>query len=300
MRLIHFSLVLAAWIAAPLIGAEGNGSNAKSESASSAPLFSMNNLLAWCIVPYDSLNRTPAQRVEMLQRLGLTQYVWDWRPQHLEDLPEEIAVAKQQGVRIRAVWLWIDENTDQVGRLSAANRAVISAVAEAKIPMEFWVGVHPNVFAGLNETGRIAKGSALLKYLRDEAAKVGGTIALYNHGDWFGEPENQLKLIEAVGNQSVGMVYNFHHGHEHIARFETLLPKLVPHLRAVNLNGMTPEGPKILTIGAGTHEREMIQALKNSGYAGPLGVLGHTEGEDVEIVLRRNLDGLSKIVTSLK
>lgn len=299
MKLIGLSLLLGVWVAS-LFGAEPISPNHASKIASSTPLFSMNNLLAWCIVPYDSLNRTPVQRVEMLQRLGLTQYVWDWRQQHLKDLPEEIAVSKKQGVRIRAVWLWIDEITDQAGELSEANRAVISAVSAAKIPMEFWIGVHPNVFDGLDEAGRIAKGVALLLYLRDEAAKAGGTIALYNHGDWFGEPENQLKLIDAVGDRSIGMVYNFHHGHEHIARFATLLPKLLPHLRAVNLNGMKPEGPKILTIAEGTHEREMIHALKASGYAGPLGILGHTEGEDVELVLRRNLEGLSKIAASLK
>ncbi|GEM_PF-1894321 len=28
------------------------------------------NVYAWCIVPYDSVKRTPAERIEMLKRLG--------------------------------------------------------------------------------------------------------------------------------------------------------------------------------------------------------------------------------------
>ena len=37
-------------------------------------LFAPSNLLAWCIVPYDQKQRTPAERIAMLQRLGFTQY----------------------------------------------------------------------------------------------------------------------------------------------------------------------------------------------------------------------------------
>jgi hypothetical protein len=61
---------------------------------------------------------------------------------------------------------------------------------------------------------------------------------------------------------------------------------------------MRPEGPKILPIGQGTHEREMIRLLRESGYAGPIGILGHVEDADVEEVLRRNLEGLQLLTGS--
>jgi sugar phosphate isomerase/epimerase len=296
MKTICFSLLLTA-CALPVFSA----GLAKSQdgpsvmSASPDDLFAMNNLLAWCIVPYDSVKRGPIERVQMLKRLGFTQYAWDWRQHHLEDFREEIAASRKHGVRIRAVWLWIDGKTDKMGQLGDANRLVIDAVEQAKLPVEFWVGVHPNVFEELDEKARIQKGATLLTYLRDEAAKSNSTIALYNHGDWFGEPENQVKLIEAVGDPSIGIVYNFHHGHPHIPKFATMLTKMLPYLRAVNVNGMIPEGPKILTIGEGTHEREMLRVLKDAGYKGPLGILCHIEDEDAEVVLRRNLAGLQKI-----
>ena len=58
---------------------------------------------------------------------------------------------------------------------------------------------------------------------------------------------------------------------------------------------MRPEGPKILPIGSGTRERDMIRLLQASGYDGPIGVLGHVEDADVEEVLRANLAGLRSL-----
>jgi hypothetical protein len=43
----------------------------------------MDNYFAWCIVPFDSQNRTPAQRMEMLKTLGFQSYAYDWREKHL-------------------------------------------------------------------------------------------------------------------------------------------------------------------------------------------------------------------------
>ncbi|HUL55258.1 MAG TPA: TIM barrel protein [Opitutaceae bacterium] len=268
-----------------------------SQSAGPA-LFAPGNLLAWCIVPYDQAHRTPAERIAMLKRLGFTQYAWDWRQQHLKDLPEEIRLARAGGIRLRAVWLWIDAQTDRVGHLGEANRAVIDAVTAAHLSVEFWLGFHPNYFEGLDETERVRRGAAMAAYLRDQAAPSGSTVALYNHGDWFGEPDNEIRIIEAVGDSSVGMVFNFHHAHTMIDAFPGLLPRMLPHLRAVNLNGMRPEGPKILPIGQGTREREMIRLLAASGYAGPIGILCHIEDADAEVVLRRNLEGLRTLLAA--
>jgi sugar phosphate isomerase/epimerase len=260
-------------------------------------LFAPANLLAWCIVPYDSRHRTPAERIAMLQRLGFTQYAWDWRQPHLKDLPEEIKLSRDAGVRIRAVWLWIDESTDRPGQLSAANRAVIDAVVQARLSVEYWVGFNANFFAGLDDAARVKKGAAMVEYLRQQASLTDGTVALYNHGDWFGEPDNEIKIIKAAGERGLGIIYNLHHAEGQLDRFADLLTRMRPYLRAVNLNGVRPGAldSEIIPLGQGTLERGLIRTLKASGYDGPIGILGHTEGEDVEEVLRRNLDGLRAI-----
>lgn len=255
-------------------------------------LFSQENLLAWCIVPFDNLHRTPAERIAMLKRLRFTQYAWDWRQNHLKDLPEEIRLSREAGVRIHAIWLWIEGGTDSVGHLGEGNRTVIEAVNNARLPVEFWVGFHPNYFAGLDEPACVRRATEMMVYLRDLAATSGSTVALYNHGDWIGEPANEIMIIKAAGDPAIGMVFNFHHAHSMLNEFPGLLDRMRPYLTAVNLNGMRPGGPKILPIGQGTHEREMIRLLDKSGYAGPIGILGHVEDTDIEGVLRQNLEGL--------
>jgi hypothetical protein len=39
----------------------------------------------------------------------------------------------------------------------------------------------------------------------------------------------------------------------------------------------------------------MLRVLADSGYQGPIGILGHVEDADVGEVLRRNRDGLHAI-----
>jgi hypothetical protein len=248
------------------------------------------NLLAWCIVPYDNQQRTPEQRMLMLRRLGLTQYAWDWRAQHIAELPAELAAGEKHGVRMRAAWLWIDGQYDAVGRLNGPNRVIIDTLRRAGGPMEYWIGIHGNFFAGLDDAACVAKGAAMIAYLREEVGPQ-GVIVLYNHLDWFGEPENQLKIIAAAGSERLGIVYNFHHAHAQLDRFPEFLPQMLPYLRCVTLNGLRPEGPKILPIGSGTHERGLVRQLVEAGYRGPWAVLGHVEEADVEQVLRANLAG---------
>lgn len=259
-------------------------------------LFAPGNLLAWCIVPYDSQHRGPEERMAMLQRLGLTQYVWDWRPEHIKDLPEEIAAAGRHGIRLRGVWLWIDERTDGIDRLNTPNRVIIDTVRKTGRPMEYWVGFNANVFDGLDDEARVRKGAAIIRHLRDEVGPE-GAVYLYNHGDWFGEPENEIRIIQAAGPERLGIIYNLHHAEGQLDRFATILARMLPYLKAVNLNGINPgaKDSDIVPLGRGTLERGLIRQLQAAGYTGPLGILGHTEGEDVERVLRRNLDGLREI-----
>ena len=228
----------------------------------------------------------------MLKRLGFTQYAWDWRQIHLKDLPEEIRLSREAGVRLRAIWLWIEGGSDRVGHLGEGNRLVLDTVDQAQLPVEFWVGFHPSFFAGLDEPARIRRGAEMMVYLRDQAAKSGSTVAFYNHGDWIGEPDNEIRIIKAMGDPVIGLVFNFHHAHSMLNDFPNLLTRMRPYLKAVNLDGMRPEGPKILPIGQGTREQEMIRLLEQSGYRGPIGILGHVEDADIEGVLRKNLEGL--------
>jgi hypothetical protein len=49
--------------------------NPRGQTTAVADLFGKSNLVAWCIVPFDSVKRGPEQRAEMVQKLGVI-----WRP----------------------------------------------------------------------------------------------------------------------------------------------------------------------------------------------------------------------------
>jgi sugar phosphate isomerase/epimerase len=125
---------------------------------------------------------------------------------------------------------------------------------------------------------------------------------LYNHGGWFGEPENQIAILQKLNLPNVGIVYNQHHGHGHLDRFAELLKKMLPYLHALNLNGMVKDGEqtgkKILPLGQGELDLTLLKIIRESGYRGPIGILNHT-GADAEARLLDNLEGLAWLVRQL-
>jgi sugar phosphate isomerase/epimerase len=135
----------------------------------------------------------------------------------------------------------------------------------------------------------------MIKFIYAKAEKIGCKLALYNHHGWFGDPNNQIKIIKTLPECQLSIVYNFHHAHDYIEDIDQIFKKIKPYLSAVNLNGMQKQGPKILPIGQGDQESRMIRMLINEGYEGPWGILGHVDDADVKKVLEKNIEGLNSL-----
>lgn len=256
-------------------------------------LFDRNNLIAWCIVPFDAADRTPEERAVMLKELDLRHFAYDYRDRHIPDFREEIGVLDRHGIELSAVWLWLEPAGDTL--FNSASRKILDILAETGTQTDLWVSFPAHFFEGVTDEAKLEKGVDAIETVLQWAEQHGCTISLYNHGEWFGEPINQIRIIEAIGSDKVRIVYNFHHGHEHVEQFGTLFPRMLPYLSAVNINGMRVEGPKIITLGEGDRELEMLKIISRSGYRGPIGIIGHTEGEDIRVVLERNLKGLESL-----
>lgn len=254
----------------------------------------MENYFAWCIVPFDNQNRTPEQRIDMLKELGFVSYAYDWRTEHLSETVREFKLAEENGIKVNAVWLWIDQN-DTIGNLSANNKAVLHSIKEAGLKTQIWMSYPEDYFDNLSDEESLNTSVEMISYLCDEAKKLNCGIGLYNHGGWFGNPDNLVKVVKALPEKEVGIIFNFHHAHNLLDNYSEMVENMMPHLWAVNLNGMNPAGPKIIQIGKGTEEQKMIQILKDKGYKGPYGILGHIEEADVKLVLEGNLKGLKLI-----
>src|SRR4051794_11644565 len=59
-------------------------------AAESNELFARKNLVAWCIVPFDSQKRGPEERAQMLEKLGFSKFAYDYRAEHIPTFDAEI------------------------------------------------------------------------------------------------------------------------------------------------------------------------------------------------------------------
>jgi sugar phosphate isomerase/epimerase len=250
--------------------------------------FRPENLVAWCVAHrWDTADRNPAERAALLSELGIGRLAYNWRTQDNPQFEEEILQCKRNGIEFFAFW---NENEEAFALFEKYD-------------------LHPQIWKTLQspkEGSQKEMVEAAVKRIlpfAKRAQELGCPFGLYNHGNWGGHPDNLVAVCQALrklGCDNVGIVYNFHHAHEEMDRFAKYLALMQPYLLCINLNGMvnkdtlTPKSlvNKILPIGSGLHEKKMIHAIVESGYTGPIGIIGHLDDQDADKSLRDNLTGL--------
>lgn len=266
------------------------------------PFLSRESLAAWCVVPYDSERRDAAARARMLGERGIGRLVWDWRDEHVPLFDAELDALEDAGIELAGLWAPAPLS-DDTAVVDVIAGLVARAVERGHAPQlwscyEFpgpWTGPEPDA----DETAALVADAvhrfAPIATLADEH---GLTLGIYNHMGWSGEPEHQLLIADALqarGHQSVGLVYQLHHGHTHMDRFARVWPQIAPRVIAFGLNGMIPGaaagGRKIHPYGHGPHDVEIARVVLESRWTGLTTVLGHTM-EDAAQRLADNLDGV--------
>jgi sugar phosphate isomerase/epimerase len=260
-------------------------SRARAEAPPEKPLFARDNLVAWCVVPFDAKKRGPAERAQMLKRLGITRLAYDWRNEHVPTFEQEILELRKHGIEFFAFW----GQHEEMFRLFEKHRLA---------PQVWQTAPSPD---GKTQEERIESSVKSLMPLVERTGKLGCKLGLYNHGGWGGEPANLVavcrRLRERAGAEHVGIVYNLHHGHDHLTGFAESLGQMKPYLLCLNLNGMNDRAmPKILPLGQGKHDKRLFEVIRASGYSGPIGVLDHRPELDAEESLRLNLEGLKHLL----
>jgi sugar phosphate isomerase/epimerase len=258
-------------------------------------LFARTNLVAWCIVPFDSQKRTPEARADMLQKLGFKHFAYDYRAEHIPTFDAEIDACQRHGISIDAWWFPTELNDEA--------KLILATLERHHITPQLWVmGGGSPVKSADEQKARIEAEVARLRPIAEAAAKIHCKVGLYNHENWFGDPDNQIAIIRKLNMPNVGIVYNFHHAFADVDRFEQIFTRIKPYLLAINVNGMVRNGDKtgqqILPIGQGNLELGWLRFVRASGWRGPIGILNHTDA-DAEARLRDNLDGLDWIVRQL-
>ena len=173
------------------------------------------NLAAWCIVPFDAKKRGPEERAKMLVELGIKRSAYDWRANHVAEFEEEILQYQKHGIEFFAFW---------------------SSHPEAFALFEKY-DLHPQIWHTLGSPSegtqqeKVSAAADSLEMLAQRTAGLGCKLALYNHGGWGGEPANLVAVCQKLqqrGHDHVGIVYNWHHGHGHIEEWAQSLELMKP------------------------------------------------------------------------
>lgn len=259
--------------------------------------FSRSNLVAWCIVPFDAVQRGPEERARMLHDLGITKLAYDWREHHIPTFDDELRALGKYGIKLEAFWM-------SSGRDPANNpnvQSVFDFLERNRVKTRLWLMMSewPG-FEDLSQEGKVEAMSREIRYIAERAGKLGCDVALYNHGGWFGEPENQVEIIRYMNLDNVGIVYNFHHARKHLSRFASFYPIMLPYLKCINLAGLKEgDSEHFYRTGQGDAEKEMIRQVWKSGYRGPFGIINHDESKDAEKGLLEEIAGLKWILYEL-
>ena len=260
-------------------------------------IYAQNNLFAWTIVPFDSKKRGPIERAEMLRKLGITRFAYDWRKEHIATFDEELETLKKYNIKLEAFWL--PTGTDPANDKNV--QQVFALLKRHQVKTQLWCSLGDGKnFPQMSQEEKVRYMANIIGPIAKQAAEIGCSVGLYNHSGWFGEPENQIAIIDYLKMPNVGMVYNFNHAEAHVARFADFFPKIVPYLFAINLSGIKKGDPvKIVPIGQGDAELEMLRVVKESKYKGPVGIINEYTDPDAEVGLQMNLDGLKNSLKQL-
>lgn len=272
-------------------------------------VLNRDNLVAWCIVPFDAKKRGPAERVAMLKELGIRRCAYDWRKEHVPTFEQEILEYQKHGIEFFAFWSVHDDAFDLFKKHSL-HPQIWHVIPNSAVERKDAIANAANATSDTEtqatkvEATKVEAAVQNTLSLAERTKGMGCKLGLYNHGGWSGEPANLVavcKRLHELGHDHVGIVYNFHHGHQHIDDWKQSFALMKPYILCLNLNGMNSDAkPKILGIGKGAHELEMIRAVLDSGYSGPIGIIDHREQIDARESLLENLDGLQSVREKLE
>ena len=263
--------------------------------------YRKDNLVAWCIVPFDACKRGPRERAEMLQRLGIRSLAYDWRDEHIATFDEELAQLQAHDIRLAAFYLlggWPeDEDSAWDDRL---NKAGFEFLQRNRLKTDVWLSYGGQGTEGVSgDEDRYDAAAQRVGVMAGVINSLGCRLGIYNHGGWGGEPNTMVEIARRLESRDVGIVYNFHHGHEHLDEMPGAFDAMLPHLVCVNLNGTTRGAEKVLPLGTGEEDLDILRMVRNSGYDGPIGILDHRDGIDAELSLRENIEGLQTLLAKL-
>ena len=264
--------------------------------------FAKSNLHVWAYEEYDAVERSPAERAQVLVDLGISKAGYICRnAERVSEFEAYVEAYRNAGIELVGVWTPIHSDAPME---EVQVKTFLEVVDRKQLKLQWWLTLEQD-FDAMPEGDRVEDALTRLRPLVREANGRDCRLVLYGHGRdrWFTQAENLLDILERLQvdmpDAELGIIYNFHQSHAQMDRLAEVLPRLKPQLTALNLNGMHTDGPAIARIGEGDREQEMIELIHQSGWFGPTGIIAHDRKQDAKLTLQQNLDGLSALLENI-
>ena len=175
-------------------------------AADGPSIFAKDNLVAWCIVPFDAANRGPEERARMLRRLGIKRLAYDFRDQHIRTFDLEIDALQKNGIELTAFWM----ATGMKPQKDTVIHTIFDLIKRRELKTQLWTLLSaPKEFDELTQEERIARTSKVVSYIAKRAKELECSVGLYNHGGWFGEPGKPDRDHQASRDGQCGRCLQF-------------------------------------------------------------------------------------------
>lgn len=248
----------------------------------------------------DAAHATPEAQVQLVKSLGYDG-IGAVAPAELESFAR---ACDQQQVRLWNTYFTLDVET----RLPIEGPLATQLAPLKGRNAVLWVGLTSQQFKP-SDPAADAAALKLVSALAELAESIGARVALYPHaGFWIERTEDAVRVAGLVNRASVGVTFNLCHflKVEDEARLAQVLQAAGSRLFVVSLNGAETgrQGGDwkelIQTLDRGSFDnRRLLRALREMGYAGPVGFQGYGIGGDAADNLRRTMAAWRALNSSL-
>ena len=182
---------VAAWLRKLLLQ-QSEPTVAQTKPAADASIYSPENLVAWCVVPFDSRKRGPEERSDMLKRLGFKRFAYDWRDKDIPTFDAEVDALKKNGIDL-AAW-WFPTNPDD-----KTASTILQVIRRHDIHPQLWVmGGGPPTKTPQEQSQRVDAEADRIARIVAMAEPCGCSVGLYSHDGWFGQTDNEVAIIHRL------------------------------------------------------------------------------------------------------
>ena len=236
------------------------------------------------VFAYEFGDISPEQQAGFAREYGFAGTVFD----HARLIPERLRAMDDAHLQLFFLWLTVDISHGQIKYEPEMEAAIAALQGRGTV---VWVAIQGD------EAGAEERTIEAVDRISDLASRSNLRVALYPHyGFYLARFRDVVRVAERVGRSNVGATFNLCHelrsGFD--PEFPQLLPKAIPRLYGVTINGADRQGRDwntlIQPLGSGDYDvTGLVRTIEKAGYRGPFGIQCYGLKGDPGVYLKQSM-----------